>query len=150
MPDVTERLDEEGVDLLVQPEFFVSDTIRTTGPWAPDNIKGAGYSDVLRWPSIEALVLPRADRQRLRPLGRQPAGDRGQAAVGRDAARARSWASRARRGSPPCSPSGSCARNDRRPALGARRAEAAARPPRRACRDDRDASARAAAASPRA
>jgi hypothetical protein len=58
MPDVTERLDEEGVQILVQPEFFVNDTIRTTGPWAPDNIKGAGYSDVLRWPSIEALVMP--------------------------------------------------------------------------------------------
>jgi predicted amidohydrolase len=58
MPDVTERLDEEGVQILVQPEFFVNDTIRTSGPWAPDNIKGAGYSDVLRWPSMEALVLP--------------------------------------------------------------------------------------------
>ena len=58
MPDVTERLDQEGVEILVQPEFFVNDTIRTSGPWAPDNIKGAGYSDVLRWPSMEALVLP--------------------------------------------------------------------------------------------
>jgi hypothetical protein len=58
MPDVTERLDQEGVQILVQPEFFVNDTIRPTGPWAPDNIKGAGYSDVLRWPSIDALVLP--------------------------------------------------------------------------------------------
>ena len=58
MPDVTARLDEQHVDLLVQPEFFVGDTIRTTGPWAPDNIQGAGYSDVLRHPSFEALVLP--------------------------------------------------------------------------------------------
>jgi len=58
MPDVTERLDEEGVQILVQPEFFVNDTIRPSGPWAPDNIKGAGYSDVLRWPSMQALVLP--------------------------------------------------------------------------------------------
>jgi hypothetical protein len=58
MPDVTARLDEEHVDLLVQPEFFVGDTIRTSGPWAPDNIQGAGYSDVLRHPSIEAMVLP--------------------------------------------------------------------------------------------
>jgi hypothetical protein len=58
MPDLTERLDEEGVQILVQPEFFVGDTIRPTGPWAPDNIKGAGYSDVLRWPSMQALVLP--------------------------------------------------------------------------------------------
>lgn len=58
MPDVTERLDEEGVQILVQPEFFVNDTVGTKGPWAPDTIKGAGYSDVLRWPSINALVLP--------------------------------------------------------------------------------------------
>jgi predicted amidohydrolase len=58
MPDVTERLDQEGVQILVQPEFFVNDTIRTSGPWAPDNIKGAGYSDVLRWPSFQALVMP--------------------------------------------------------------------------------------------
>lgn len=58
MPDLTERLDEEGVQILVQPEFFVNDTIRTSGPWAPDNIKGAGFSDVLRWPSMQALVMP--------------------------------------------------------------------------------------------
>ncbi len=58
MPDVTARLDEQHVDLLVQPEFFVGDTIMTTGPWAPDNIQGAGYSDVLRHPSIQAMVLP--------------------------------------------------------------------------------------------
>jgi hypothetical protein len=58
MPDLTERLDEQGVEILVQPEFFVNDTIRPTGPWAPDNIKGSGYSDVLRWPSMQALVLP--------------------------------------------------------------------------------------------
>jgi hypothetical protein len=58
MPDVTARLDEEHVDLLVQPEYFVGDTIRTAGPWAPDNIQGAGYSDVLRQPSTEAMVLP--------------------------------------------------------------------------------------------
>lgn len=58
MPDVTARLDQEHVDLLVQPEFFVGDTIQTKGPWAPDNIQGAGYSDVLRHPSMEAMVLP--------------------------------------------------------------------------------------------
>jgi Carbon-nitrogen hydrolase len=58
MPDVTERLDEEGVQILVQPEFFVNDTIRPTGPWAPDNIKGAGFSDVLRHPAMQALVMP--------------------------------------------------------------------------------------------
>ncbi len=58
MPDLTERLDEEGVQILVQPEFFVNDTIKTSGPWAPDNIKGAGFSDLLRWPSMQALVMP--------------------------------------------------------------------------------------------
>ena len=58
MPDVTERLDQDGAQILIQPEFFVNDTIKPTGPWAPDNIKGAGYSDVLRWPSLAALVLP--------------------------------------------------------------------------------------------
>ncbi len=58
MPDVTAKLDAEGVDLLIQPEFFVNDTIRTTGPWAPDNIQGAGASSVLRAPSIRALVMP--------------------------------------------------------------------------------------------
>jgi predicted amidohydrolase len=58
MPDVVERLDSEHVDLLVQPEFFVGDTISTKGPWEPDNIQGAMYSDVLRAPSIEAGVLP--------------------------------------------------------------------------------------------
>ena len=76
MPDVTERLDQEGVQILVQPEFFVGDTIRTTGPWAPDNIQGAGYSDVLRQPSMQALVLPQLTGNVFDLLGRQPAGDR--------------------------------------------------------------------------
>jgi hypothetical protein len=58
MPDVTARLDEQHVDLLVQPEFFVGDTIQSRGAWAPDNIQGAGYADVLRHPSFEAMVLP--------------------------------------------------------------------------------------------
>ena len=58
MPDLVSRLDQEHVDLLVQPEFFVGDTISTKGPWAPDNIQGAGYSDVLRHPSISSMVLP--------------------------------------------------------------------------------------------
>jgi len=58
MPDVTARLDQQHVDLLIQPEFFVGDTVSTTGAWAPDNIKGSGYSDVLRHPSMEAMVLP--------------------------------------------------------------------------------------------
>ena len=86
MPDVTARLDQEHVDLLVQPEFFVGDTIQTKGPWAPDNIQGAGYSDVLRHPSIEAMVLPEmtgnlydlsADNQQqiaVKPRGARPRG----------------------------------------------------------------------------
>jgi predicted amidohydrolase len=86
MPDVTSRLDEEHVDLLVQPEFFVGDTISPQGPWAPDNITGAGYSDVLRHPSFEAMVLPEltgnlfdlsADNQQaiaVKPRGRAPSG----------------------------------------------------------------------------
>jgi predicted amidohydrolase len=58
MPDVIAKLDAEGAELLIQPEFFVNDTIRTTGPWAPDNIEGAGPSALLRAPSLRALVLP--------------------------------------------------------------------------------------------
>jgi len=58
MPDVTTKLDQDHVEVLVQPEFFVGDTIRSAGPWAPDTIKASGYSDVLRHPSIGALVLP--------------------------------------------------------------------------------------------
>jgi len=58
MPDVTQKLDQQHVDLLVQPEFFVGDTVSTKGPWAPDVLKAAGYSDVLRHPSIGAMALP--------------------------------------------------------------------------------------------
>ncbi|MEA2124250.1 MAG: hypothetical protein QOI80_1032 [Solirubrobacteraceae bacterium] len=58
MPDVTARLDDAGVELLVQPEFFVGDTVRTTGMWAPDTLKAAGYSDLLRHPAFQALALP--------------------------------------------------------------------------------------------
>lgn len=58
MPDVTAKLDQERAEILVQPEFFVNDTVGTGVPWAPDNIQGAGFSDVLRHPSIRALVLP--------------------------------------------------------------------------------------------
>jgi Carbon-nitrogen hydrolase len=57
MPDVTAKLDADHVDLLVQPEFF-NDTVRPAGMWSPDTLKSAGYSDVLRHPSIGALVLP--------------------------------------------------------------------------------------------
>ena len=58
MPDVTAKLDQRGVEILIQPEFFVNDTVRTQGMWAPDTLKASGYSDVLRHPSLEALVLP--------------------------------------------------------------------------------------------
>lgn len=87
MPDVTAKLDQRHADVLVQPEFFVNDTVRTEGMWAPDNLKASGYSDLLRHPSLEALVLPEltgnvydfsADAQQhigLKPRSRQaPAG----------------------------------------------------------------------------
>jgi predicted amidohydrolase len=58
MPDVTAKLDQRGVEILIQPEFFVNDTVRASGMWAPDTLKASGYADVLRHPSLEALVLP--------------------------------------------------------------------------------------------
>jgi hypothetical protein len=58
MPDVTSKLDQAGVEILVQPEFFVGDTVRPEGMWAPDNLRASGASDVLRHPSIHTLVLP--------------------------------------------------------------------------------------------
>ena len=49
MPDVTERLDQEGVQTCSSSPSSSSTTrSQPTGPWAPDNIKAAGYSDVLR------------------------------------------------------------------------------------------------------
>ena len=60
MPDVTGRLDDAGVEILVQPEFFVGDVVSTdpTLPWAPDTLKASGYSDLLRHPSLQAMALP--------------------------------------------------------------------------------------------
>ena len=59
MPDVQSRLDEAHVDLLVQPEFFVGDTASDDRHmWAPDTMLASGYSDVLRLPSVRALVEP--------------------------------------------------------------------------------------------
>ena len=58
MPDVQAKLDEQHVDLLVQPEFFVNDLVRADTMWAPDTLKGSGYNDVLRMPSVKAMVLP--------------------------------------------------------------------------------------------
>lgn len=58
MPDVQAKLDEGHVDLLVQPEFFVNDVVRGEGMFAPDTLKASGYNDVLRLPSVKAMVLP--------------------------------------------------------------------------------------------
>src|SRR3954452_2943756 len=58
LPDVQAKLDEQHVDLLVQPEFFVNDLVSTRTMWAPDTLKASGYNDVLRMPSVEAMVLP--------------------------------------------------------------------------------------------
>jgi hypothetical protein len=60
MPDVVDRLEEYGVDLLIQPEFFVGDLATTTGMWAADTLKASGYSDVQRHPGFAAMVLPSA------------------------------------------------------------------------------------------
>jgi hypothetical protein len=57
MPDVIAKLDQAHVDVLVQPEFFVGDTVKPLGMWAPDNLKASGYSDLLRAPSFEAMAL---------------------------------------------------------------------------------------------
>lgn len=95
MPDVVAKLDAAGVDVLVQPELFLDDTVRTMGMWSPDNIKAAGYSDMLRSPGIDAMLLPEltgnvydlsADNQQqivLKPRGPHP--PRGYL-VGQDAA----------------------------------------------------------------
>ena len=61
MPDVQDRLDEQHVDVLVQPEFFVNDVVGNPGMWAPDTMLGAGYSDALRLPSVRTMVEPDTD-----------------------------------------------------------------------------------------
>lgn len=58
MPDVQAKLDQYGVEVLIQPEYFVGDTVRPGGPWSPDTLHASGYNDVLRRPSFEAMVLP--------------------------------------------------------------------------------------------
>jgi hypothetical protein len=58
MPDVQAKLDEQRVDLLVQPEFFVNDLVAAKGMWAPDTLKASGYNDMLRMPSVKAVVVP--------------------------------------------------------------------------------------------
>ena len=61
MPDVVQKLDQAGVDVLVQPEFFVNDTVCSEGcpdMWSPDTLLASGYSAMVRHPSITSLVLP--------------------------------------------------------------------------------------------
>ena len=60
MPDVQAKLDQGHVDLLVQPEFFVDNTVPAEGMWSPDTLLASGYSNVLRHPSIETMALPEA------------------------------------------------------------------------------------------
>jgi hypothetical protein len=60
MPDVLDRLEEQHVDLLIQPEFFAGDLVTTEGMWAADTLKASGYSDVLRHPGFSAMALPSA------------------------------------------------------------------------------------------
>ena len=57
MPDVLDRLDHAGVDILIQPEFF-GDLLSTTGMWSPDTLKASGYSALLREPSFGSWVEP--------------------------------------------------------------------------------------------
>ena len=60
MPDVQAKLDQAHVDLLVQPEFFVDNTVTAPGTWSPDILLASGYSNVLRHPSFETMVMPEA------------------------------------------------------------------------------------------
>ena len=60
MPDVQAKLDLAHVDLLVQPEFFTGNLASTPGMWSADTLLASGYSNVLRHPSFEAMVLPEA------------------------------------------------------------------------------------------
>ncbi len=59
MPDVVQKLDQQHVDLLVQPEFFADDLVRPDGTmWAPDTLLASGYNNLLRHPSFQTMVLP--------------------------------------------------------------------------------------------
>lgn len=60
MPDVADKLEEQDVDLLIQPEFFSGDLATTTGMWPADTLKASGYSDVQRHPGFSAVVVPSA------------------------------------------------------------------------------------------
>ena len=59
MPDVVQKLDQQHVDLLVQPEFFVGDLVLADGRmWSPDTLLASGYQNVLRHPSVGTMVMP--------------------------------------------------------------------------------------------
>jgi hypothetical protein len=60
MPDVQAKLDLAHVDLLVQPEFFTGNLASTPGMWSADILLASGYSNVLRHPSFETMVLSEA------------------------------------------------------------------------------------------
>jgi hypothetical protein len=60
MPDVVDKLEEQHVDLLIQPEFFSGDLATTSGMWAADTLKASTYGDVLRHPGFSAAVVPSA------------------------------------------------------------------------------------------
>jgi predicted amidohydrolase len=57
-PSVTQLLDQRHAELLLQPQFAVDGLARVPGFWAPDGVKAAGYSAVLRAPSLEAMAMP--------------------------------------------------------------------------------------------
>jgi hypothetical protein len=57
---VVDRLEEQHVDLLLQPEFFAGDLATTSGMWAADTLRASGYSDVQRHPGFSAVVVPSA------------------------------------------------------------------------------------------
>ncbi|MEA2497391.1 MAG: hypothetical protein QOJ29_5302, partial [Thermoleophilaceae bacterium] len=60
MPDVIDRLEAQGVDLLLQPEFFAGDLATTEGMWSTDTLKASGYSDLLRHPGFQSFALAEA------------------------------------------------------------------------------------------
>jgi predicted amidohydrolase len=60
MPDVQAKLEQRGVDLLIQPEYFTGDVAGASGraPWPADTLRASGFNDVLRRPGFEAMAMP--------------------------------------------------------------------------------------------
>ena len=60
MPDVQAKLEQRGVDLLIQPEYFTGDVAGASGhaPWPADTLRASGYNDLLRRPGFEAMGMP--------------------------------------------------------------------------------------------